>query len=125
MSARRVRIVDLANGTVVAEAAEVADSFWARGLGLLGRSPLRQGQALVIVPCGSVHSIGMTYPIDVLHVGRDGRVLKVLEDFRPHRFAPLVWGSRLAVELPAGTAERLGIKRGNAIELQDLPRQTV
>ena len=125
MTARRVRIVDLAKGTVVAEAAEVADSFWARGRGLLGRSPLRQGQALVIVPCGSVHTIGMTYPIDVLHVGQDGRVLKVIQDLRPHRLGPLVWGSRLAVELPAGTAERPGIKRGDAIELQALPVQTV
>jgi uncharacterized membrane protein (UPF0127 family) len=46
----------------------------------------------------------MRYPIDVLHVDRRGVVRAVLHELRPWRLGPLVWRSRLALELPSGAA---------------------
>ena len=39
--------------------------------GLLGRPPLRPGQALLIDDCNMVHTIGMRYAIDVVFVDRE------------------------------------------------------
>ena len=123
MAGRRVRVVNTSRGTVLAEQADVADSFWTRGRGLLGRSSLPAGEGLVIVPAKSVHCIGMAFPIDVVHVDRGGQVLKVVRSLRPQRFGPLVWRSHLVVELPAGVADATGTKAGDTLELEDVPSQ--
>ena len=59
----------------------------------------------------------MRFPIDVLFLGRDGRVLRVYRDLRPGRLTRLVLGARGALELPAGTAERTGTVRGDVVDL--------
>lgn len=41
--------------------------------GLLGTSP--DAEAVILVPCKSVHTYGMTYPIDVAFLGSSGEVL--------------------------------------------------
>ena len=55
--------------------------------GLLGTSP--DAEAVILVPCKSVHTYGMTYPIDVAFLGSSGEVLayykKVIEKTRSLR----------------------------------------
>jgi len=99
-----LRVVNLSRGATLAECAEVAASSWRRMRGLLGRPALTTGQGLLIAPCQGVHTLGMGYPIDVVHLDRDGVVRKVLHTFRPWRVGPVVWRSRLVLELPAGVA---------------------
>jgi len=101
----RLRVVNLSRNTVVAECADVAASSWRRMRGLLGRPALVAGQGLLIVPCQGIHTLGMRYPIDVVHLDRDGVVRKVLHAVRPWRLGPLVWRSRCVLELPAGAAD--------------------
>ena len=100
----RLRVVNLSRDTVVAECAEVAASSWRRMRGLLGRPALVAGQGLLIVPCQGIHTLGMHYPIDVVHLDRHGVVRKGLHAVRPWRFGPLVWRSRCVLELPSGAA---------------------
>ena len=100
----RLRVVNHSRDTVLAECAEVAASSWRRMRGLLGRSALVAGQGLLIAPCQGVHTLGMRYPIDVVHLDRDGVVRKVLHAVRPWRLGPMVWRSRCVLELPAGAA---------------------
>ena len=102
---------------MLATRAEVADSFWARLRGLLGRAELPAGDGLVLVPAGSVHCLGMAFPIDVLHLARDGRVLRVVPELKPWRLGPLVGRSHSVVELPAGTAAATDTRAGDRIEL--------
>src|SRR3954454_12780159 len=56
--------------------AEVADSLWTRGRGLLGRRSLAADQGLLITPCTSVHTWFMRFPIDVLYMDERDRVVK-------------------------------------------------
>src|SRR5215210_470475 len=98
----RLRVVNATRGSVLAERVEVAASSWRRMRGLLGRPPLAAGEGLLIVPCQGVHTMGMAYPIDVVHLDRDGVVRKVLRAIKPWRHGPLVWRSRMVLELAAG-----------------------
>src|SRR3954466_1721258 len=100
----RLRVINRTRDLVLAECADVAASSWRRMRGLLGRPALMAGQGLLIVPCQGVHTLGMGYPIDVVHLDRDGVVRKVLHAVKPWRLGPLVWRSRLVLELPAGAA---------------------
>jgi uncharacterized membrane protein (UPF0127 family) len=112
-----VRVLNRSRGLVLAERAQVAASPLSRMRGLLARPPLAIGQGLLIVPCQGVHSFGMGYPIDVLHLDRQLVVRRVVRSFRPWRIGPLVWRAHLAVELPAGSAsgtiegDRLALRR--------------
>jgi uncharacterized membrane protein (UPF0127 family) len=100
-----LRVVNASNGDVLAERTEVAASPWRRMRGLLGRPPLSPGQGLLIRPCQGVHTLGMAYPIDVVHLDKDFVVRKVLHGLKPWRVGPIVWRSSTVLELPAGVAD--------------------
>ncbi|MGI6037019.1 MAG: DUF192 domain-containing protein [Limnochordia bacterium] len=97
-----MRIINETRGCSLAEQAVVADSFWSRLRGLLGKGSLAPGEGLILKPCNWVHSIGMAFPIDVLYVSPHGQVLAA-HTLRPNRWGPLIRGSHLVVELPEGT----------------------
>lgn len=90
----------------------IAETFWARSRGLLGRPPLRPGEALKIIPCNSIHCFFMRVPIDVVFLNSAGVVLKVYADVRPWR-GRFAWHAKAVVELAAGEACRLGLQEGD------------
>jgi len=110
--------VDLYNrtkGTLLADRVIMADNFFARLKGLLGKPGLNPGNCLVIKPCRCVHTMFMRFAIDVIFLGSDGQVLALIENLRPFRFSPYVRGAWLAVELPAGTLSRAVTAVGDLI----------
>jgi uncharacterized membrane protein (UPF0127 family) len=90
---------------------KVAACFWLRLRGLLFRPPLAADEGLLILPCSSVHTIGMRQPIDVVFLSADATVLKVAESLRPMRTAACR-GARAVLELQAGRARALGLVAG-------------
>ena len=91
---------------------EVADTFFARFCGLMGRRELPEGQGLLIAPCSSVHMCFMRFSIDVLYLDKDYRILKVVSHLRPWFGMSICFKAWGVLELPEGTAERLGIQEG-------------
>ncbi len=96
----------------------VADRFLSRAVGLLVGAPLESDEALLIAPCSGIHTLGMRYPIDVVFVDRDARVMRICPRVRAGRlrFAP---GARGVLELRADVAARLGLAPG--FRLAELP----
>jgi len=109
--------LETADGAVVAERCTVAGSFLSRFRGLMGRRELPAGEGLCIQDCGSIHMFFMRFPIDVAFVDSDGRVLHACHSIRPWRVSRPVFGSKAALELPAGTLRSLGIGKGSVIKL--------
>ena len=72
-------------GTVLAEAADVADTSAKRRTGLLKHSGLKPGEGLWIAPCESVHSFGMKFSIDVVYLDRAKKVKKVRKEMVPRK----------------------------------------
>ena len=102
------------DGTIVAQPLEVAKNFFARGLGLMGRSRLPENGGLLIHGCNGIHMMFMRFPIDAVFVDKKGRVLKTYERLLPWiGLVPLVWGAEKVAELPVGTIRRHAIKAGD------------
>ncbi len=102
----------------------MAQTFAARAGGLLIRAPLQANESLWITQCGSIHTVGMRYAIDVVFLDRHGRVLRVAGDVRPWRMR-IQPGAQSVVELQAGLARRHGIAEGcrlTTAECQPAPR---
>src|SRR5437660_6063403 len=104
--ARRV-IVNTTRGTVVCERGTVADRPLVRMRGLLGRRSLPEGEGLLLEPAPSIHTAFMRFPIDVVFLDAQMRVVKLVPHLRPWRTA----SSRRAhavLELAAGECARRG-----------------
>jgi uncharacterized membrane protein (UPF0127 family) len=114
-----VRIVQARNtarGTVLADRVAVADTWWLRLRGLLGRPALEAGRGLLIDPCRAVHMAGMTYPIDVAFLAGDGAVVALYPGLAPGARTRWHGGARRALELPAGTLAATGTREGDVIQ---------
>ena len=98
----RMRVSNLTRGTVLATHLEVADTGKKRSKGLLGRKGLAEGGGLWIVPCESVHTFFMQFPIDLVYLDRKLRVRKVRESVGPWRLSACL-SAHSILELPAGT----------------------
>jgi uncharacterized protein len=114
---RHVRVVNRTRGAVLADRAELADTYWTRFIGLMGRGELPRGGGLVLKPGGGIHMWFMRIPLDVIHVDKRDRVTHVLRGIKPWRFGPLFVGGKLAIELAEGTAAQTQV--GDEIDLED------
>jgi len=103
---------------VIAERAEIAATFFSRLRGLLGREILREGEALVIEPCNSIHTIGMKFSIDALFLDRESRVVGLRQDVRPNRFTRVFRKAKRVVELPVSTIENSRTSIGDRIDIE-------
>jgi uncharacterized membrane protein (UPF0127 family) len=106
------------NAQVVAASVELALTRAERRRGLLGRDGLEPGHAMLIAPCSSIHTWFMRFPIDVIFVARDGRVVKTRAAIPPWRLA-LAPGAYAVVELPAGAIAEAHVSIGDRLELAD------
>ena len=104
------------DGTIVAEPLEVAKNFFARGLGLMGRSRLPENSGLLIHDCNGIHMMFMRFPIDAVFVDKKGVVVKTYEGLLPWiGMVPFVWRADKVAELPVGTIRRHVIKPGDQL----------
>jgi uncharacterized protein len=113
---RHVRVANRTRGSLLAERAELADNYWTRFVGLMGRRELPAGTGLVLKPGGGIHMWFMRMPLDVVHVDKRDRVTHVLRGIKPWRFGPLFVGSKLAIELPVGAADATQV--GDHVEIE-------
>ncbi len=85
----------------------VARTCRERSRGLLGRSSLQTGEALLIPHCRSVHTFGMQMPLTVVFLDARGTVLRVRR-MPPGRIAFPRRGVRHILELGEGATIRPG-----------------
>jgi uncharacterized membrane protein (UPF0127 family) len=104
-------------GAALAARLERATTWWGRARGLLGRRELPAGEALLIDPCNSVHCFLMAFPIDVIYIDRDQRVVALARNLKPNRIGPIVPRARAVLELPAGVIEQTGTQIGDQLAL--------
>ena len=97
----------------------LADRWPDRLRGLLGRAEPAPGEGLLLAPCGSVHMLGMRYPIDVALLDAERRVLSVHPGLRPGWHLAAARGARYALELTTGTLAATGTVPGDRLDWQE------
>lgn len=113
-----VRATNLTRGRTLGSRIAVADRWWRRLVGLLGRARLDHGAGLLISPCRGVHTFGMSFPLDVALLDRDGAVVARFAALAPNRITGLHRRARHALELPAGTLDGTGTRAGDRVAWQ-------
>jgi uncharacterized membrane protein (UPF0127 family) len=111
-----LRVVNQARDSVLATHLEVAGSGATRRKGLLGRDGLAPGEGLWIIPCESVHTFFMRFPIDLVYLDRGNRIKKVRSAVGAWRMSAC-FSAHSVLELPAGTIRQTETQKGDTLEL--------
>ena len=112
-----MKIINKTQGTVLAENAKKADTVFSRLKGLLGRHSIDSEEALIITHCRSIHMVFMKFPIDVVFVDRNDKVIGLVENIKPFQMSPYFFCSSAAIELPAGKIKKSCSQKGDAVEI--------
>lgn len=115
MEARR--LVNERTGEVLATHVEVARSHLQRMRGLLGRSGLEPGTGMLFEGTGSIHMWFMRFPIDVLYLDRNARVVKVVHTLAPWRFSA-ARGAKTTIELAPGSLRAFDLDPGDLVRIE-------
>lgn len=91
-----------ADGRCIARHVRMACSFRTRCIGLLKNSGIPDQEGLLLVPGGSIHTLGMRFTIDVVFLNRQMRVLGLAERVPPWRIVIAPRGTGRVLELAAG-----------------------
>jgi uncharacterized membrane protein (UPF0127 family) len=93
-----------------------ADSFAARFFGLMLRKSLPNHEALLLVPCNSIHMFFMRFPIDVVFLDEHNQIKQLAENLRPWRIISPVRSAHATLELPVGSIKRFNMAVGDKLE---------
>ena len=97
---------------------KIADSFLGRLVGLLGRRSLKPESGVWILPCNSIHTIGMLFTIDVIFVDRNLKVVGLRELVRPLSITRPNFRAESVIELPAHAIVKSGTEIGDQLEIR-------
>jgi|TARA_B100000315_G_C14490441_1_gene547328 hypothetical protein len=110
------RIINTTKSTTLSKKVEVADSFFTRLKGLMFRERMPWDEALIFYNSPSIHTFFMKFPIDIVFLDGDMRVIRIARNFEP-------WGviscfkSYLTIELPPSKTAEEGLEVGDILEI--------
>lgn len=110
-------VINLSKETWLATKVRKADNFLTRLVGLLKRTNLGPEEALWLMPSKGIHTIGMKFPIDVVFLSRENRVLGLISALAPYRISAIYLRSYSVLELPNGTIKKSRTELGDQLEI--------
>ncbi len=104
------------NDQMIAGNVRYAKSFFQRLVGLMGKKSLGASEGLLLAT-NAVHCFFMRFPIDVVYLSRDHRVLDT-QTLAPWRVGRLVPKTHFVLELGAGQAA--AVAAGDTLEISNI-----
>lgn len=108
-----------ADGLPVIGEVILAASLKERMRGLLGRDELPADTAMLIEPCGSIHTFFMRFDLDLIFLDKHNRVLRVCRNVRPARMVFGGFGARKVIEMQSGAVGLGLIREGGQFHFED------
>jgi uncharacterized protein len=110
-----MKIINKTNNAVLVEKVVLANTPFARIRGLLGKKKLDIGEGIILSPCTSIHTFFMQFPIDILFVDKNNKVIKAISSLKPFRLTTVYFKAAFAIEIPAGTISSTSTHEGNEL----------
>ena len=98
------KVVDTSSGRVIADRVRLARTLGERLIGLIGARRLDSGAGLWLRPCNGIHTFGIRFPLDILVLDRQDRVIYAASRVSSNRVLPPQRGGFSTLELQSGSA---------------------
>lgn len=112
-----------AEGRFIAHEVTIAYSLAARVLGLSRQRSLPTRAGLLLSPARGLHTLGMRFPVDVVFLSKQMRVLGLAPRVQPWRILLAPRGTGRILELAAGQIAATGLKAGTFIVVESSQAQ--
>jgi Uncharacterized conserved protein len=109
-------VYNIRTNQIIGDCVWKADSFLNRLRGLLGRTALKPGEGLWLVPCQQVHMLGMRYAISVWFLDQSGKICAILNELKPYRISPHRKDAISVLEFPVDWARITDTRIGDTIK---------
>lgn len=110
------KIINKSKDKVISQTAFIARSFFSRLLGLMFRKSIAEDEALVFYHAPSIHTFFMRFPIDIVFLDKNMRVMKIYPALKPWKLA-ICLHSLLTLEFPPHKVSQTTTKVGDILEL--------
>jgi hypothetical protein len=84
---------------------------------LLGKGRLKSGEGLWVLPSRGIHTIGLLFPIDLVYLDADHKVVCTVENLATFRIAPMRSRCRSVLQLPTRAISSSGTRAGDQMLL--------
>lgn len=115
---REVVVKNVTRDSVIGDRIRIADTSLTRLFGLLSRSGLDAGEGLWIQPSSGVHTFFMRFPIDVVGLDRNRKVVKLWQNLVPYRVTSIQTKIRTVIELPPGHIAKTRTELGDNLSFE-------
>ena len=102
--------------SVIAAKVDHANNIFTRMKGLMFSKSLGDFDGLLITPCNSIHTFFMKYPIDVVFLTKDYKVVKACRNVKPWRMTGIYFGACQVLEMNAGELSQ-DLEPGDQLEV--------
>ncbi len=100
---RRLCVFNRTRESFLSLSVSVADTHLSRLKGLVGRLRLKSDDGLWVVPSQGVHTLGVLFPVDLVYLDSDCRVIHLVESLGSFRIGPIRPACASVLELPPRT----------------------
>ena len=107
-----------AEGRFIAHEVRVARSLAARLIALSRERSLPTRAGLLLSPAFGIHTLGMRFPVDVVFLSRQMRVLALVQRLEPWRVLLAPRGTGLVLELAAGQVAATRLNAGTFLVVE-------
>ncbi len=111
-----MKIAHKKTGFILGENIKVASRFFERLIGLMFVKEMKNMDGLLIENSNSIHNCFVRFPIDVIFLNSELKVIKILSGFKPWRFSWIYWRASRVLELPTNTVPE-SVKVGDYLEV--------
>jgi hypothetical protein len=100
---------------LILENVSIADSFYSRFKGLMGKKNINVNQGLIIKPCNSIHTFFMKFNIDIVFIDSNNKVVDIYLNLAPRKISKIYKNAKFVIEGKAGSLVKL--KKGDQIKI--------
>ncbi|TYQ12646.1 UNVERIFIED_CONTAM: hypothetical protein Cloal_3674 [Acetivibrio alkalicellulosi] len=110
-----MELLNKENGEHICTSLKTAYTFCSRLKGLMFTKDLPKGHGLHIKPCNSIHTFFMKYPLDVIYLDGNDKIVALDQNVLPGRIGKYHKNAVSVVELPVGTIKKAKVEVGQFI----------
>jgi len=110
-----ITVTDETRGTIIGDRIQIADTSLSRMVGLLGKRGVGAGGGLWIKPSSGVHTFFMRFPIDVIGLDKNMRVIRLWRNLVPFRITSVSLQLGSVIELSSGRIAECGVQLGDVL----------